>query len=251
MKKVFASVLVVAMGAGLFACGGMPGGECKFNKGQVADVQGSAKAFLDAAMDLKKTNDALEAEWSAEIKAMAGDLKVDPAGGEEGVLAKLNANVTELKAKGSCDIKFKADLDAAASGSADAKGAGAAGTGQPANASGTGDATGAAHADVKVDFDVKCKAEADVKATLDVTVASVKAHFPKLLGISIKYKEMLPKIKAVADQGSAVMGEVKSNLSALPEVKCAVEAVTGIKADARVSFSVHAEASAKGEAKAG
>ncbi|GAC1361854.1 MAG: hypothetical protein NVS3B10_15450 [Polyangiales bacterium] len=251
MKKVFASLIVVAMGTGLFACGGMPGGECKFNKGQVADVQGSAKAFLDAAMDLKKTNDALEAEWSAEIKAMAGDLKVDPAGGEEGVLAKLNANVTELKAKGQCDVTFKADLDAAASGSADAKGAGAAGTDQPATGSGSGSATGAAHADVKVDFDMKCKAEASVKADLDVTVATVKAHFPKLLGISIKYKDLLPKIKAVAEQGSAVMGEIKSNIMAVGEVKCAVEAVTGIKAEARVSFSVHAEASAKGEAKAG
>lgn len=250
MKKVFASLVVVGLAAGAFGCGGLPGMECKFNKGQIAEVQGSAKAFLDAAMDLKKTNDALEAEWSAEIKAMAGDLKVDPASGEEGVLAKLNANVSELKAKGQCTVEFSADLDAAASGSASGDAAGSADSSKGASGDSSGSATGSAHADVKVKFNLACKAEADVKATLDVTTATVTAHFPKLLGISVKYKDLLPKIKAVAEQGSAVMGEVKSN-QALPEVKCAVEAVTGIKADARVSFSVHAEASAKGEAKAG
>ena len=252
MKKVFASLVVVGLAAGAFGCGGgLPGMECKFNKGEVAQVQGSAKAFLDAAMDLKKTNDALQAEWDGEIKAMAGDLKVDPAGGEEGVLAKLNANVTELKAKGQCTVEFSADLDAAASGSASGDAAGSADSSKGASGDSNGSATGSAHANVNVKFNLACKAEADVKATLDVTTATVTAHFPKLLGISVKYKELLPKLKAVAEQGSQVMAEVKSNLQALPEVKCAVEAVTGIKAEAKVSFSVHAEASAKGEAKAG
>jgi hypothetical protein len=244
MKKVFASVLVLGALAG--GCKGLPGGDCKFNKGEVAQLEGSAKAFLDAAMELKKTNDALEAEWSAEIKAMAGELQVTTPD-EEAVLAKLSANVSELKAQGECTVTFDAKLDAAASGSASGEGKAATGEG----AAGSGEATGAAHADVQVDFKLDCKAEAKVKATLDVTTATVKAHFPKLLGISVKYKDLLPKVKAVAEQGSKVMGEVSSNLQALPEVKCAVEAVTGIKAEARVSFSVKAEASAKGEAKAG
>jgi hypothetical protein len=249
MTKAFASILVLGFGA--MALGGCPGGmlgECKFNKGEVsASIQGSAKACLDAAMDLKKTTDALEAEWSAEIKAMSAELKVDPAGGEEGVLAKLNANVTELKAKGQCEVTFSADLDAAASGSAEGSGSADSSKGSE----GSGKAAGSAHADVKVDFKLVCKAEADVKATLDVTTATVTTHFPKLLGIVVKYKEILPKVKATAEAGSAAMAEVKSNLQALPEVKCAVEAVTGIKAEARVSFSVKAEASAKGEAKSG
>jgi hypothetical protein len=254
MKKVFASLVVVGLTAGAFGCGGgLPGmGECKFNKGEVvAGLQGSAKAFIDSAMDLKKTNDALQAEWDGEIKAMAGDLKVDPAGGEEGVLAKLSANVSELKAKGQCTVEFSADLDAAASGSAEGSGSGSADSSKGASGDSSGSATGSAHADVKVKFNLACKAEADVKATLDVTTATVTAHFPKLLGISVKFKELLPKIKAVAEAGSNAMAEVKSNLQALPEVKCAVESVTGIKAEAKVSFSVKAEASAKGEAKSG
>jgi len=252
MKKVFASLVVVGLAAGAFGCGaGIPGASCKFNSGQVADVEGSAKDFLTAAMDLKKTNDALQADWDVEIKGMAGDLKVDPAGGEDAVLAKLNANVQDLKAKGQCTVEFSADLDAAASGSASGDAAGSADSSKGASGGGSGDATGSAHADVNVKFNLACKAEADVKAELDVTTATVTAHFPKLLGISVKYKALTPKIQAVADQGSKVMGEVSSNLKALPEVKCAVEAVTGIKAEAKVSFSVHAEASAKGEAKAG
>ena len=247
MKNVLVSVIALGLVAGAVGCSSIPGAQCKFNKGEVAQLEGSAKGFLDAAMDLKKTNDALQAEWDVEIKGMAGDLKVDPASGEEGVLAKLNANVSELKAKGQCTVDFKADLDAAAnaSGSGDAKASSDSGS------SSSGNASGAAHADVKVDFKMNCKAEADVKATLDVTTATVTAHFPKLLGISVKYKELLPKIQAVGEQGSKVMGEVSSNIQALPEVKCAVEAVTGIKAEAKVSFSVHAEASAKGEAKSG
>ena len=44
--------------------------------------------------------------------------------------------------------------------------------------------------------------------------------------------------------------EIK-DIKILPEIKCAAEAVTGIKAEARVSFSVKASASAKGEAKSG
>ena len=261
MKNVFASVLVLGViGSAVGCAGGMPGmGECKFNKGEVtASITGDAKAFLDAAMELKTTSDKLEAEWSAEIKAMAGELSVTTAD-ETGVLAKLNANVQELKAKGQCEVVFDANLDvgASASGSAEAKGEGkgAADSSKGAKGDAKGDAKADAkadaHANVDVKFDFKCKAEASVKATLDVTTATVKAHFPKLLGIVVSYKALLPKVKAVAESGSSVMANVKSNLAALPEVKCAVEAVTGIKAEARVDFSVKASASAKGEAKAG
>ncbi len=245
--KMFASVLALGV-VGIVATGckgGMPGMECKFNKGEVAaGAQGEVKGFLDAAMDLKKTADALEADWNAEIKAMAGELKVE--GGEEAVLAKISANISEAKAKGECTIEFKADLEASASGSADAKGS--AGTGEAAK--GDAKASGAAHADVKVDFKAVCKAEASVKATLDVTTATITTHFPKILGIVVSYKAILPKVQEVAGKAEGVL-KAATDPMILGEVKCAAEAVTGIKAEARVSFSVKAEASAKGEAKAG
>lgn len=249
MNKVFASVLALGIvSIAATGCkGGLPGMECKFNKGEVAaNAQGEVKAFLDAAMDLKKTADSLEAEWNAEITAMAGELKVDPAGGEEGVLAKINANITDAKAKGECTIDFKADVSGSASASGDAKGS--AGTGEAAK----GDASGKADAKVNVDvkFDAKCKAEASVKAELDVTTATIKAHFPKLLSISFTYKDLLPKVQEVAGKAEGVL-KAATDPMILSEVKCAAEAVTGIKAEARVSFSVKAEASAKGEAKAG
>lgn len=245
--KMFASVLALGvLGVVAGGCkGGLPGMECKFNKGEVAaGAQGEVKGFLDAAMDLKKTADALEADWSAEIKAMAGELKVDAT--EEAVLAKISANISEAKAKGECTIDFKADLEASASGSADAKGS--AGTGEAAK--GDAKASGAAHADVKVDFKATCKAEASVKATLDVTTATITAHFPKILGIVVSYKAILPKVQEVAGKAEGVL-KAATDPMILGEVKCAAEAVTGIKAEARVSFSVKAEASAKGEAKAG
>ncbi|GAC1351098.1 MAG: hypothetical protein NVS3B20_00220 [Polyangiales bacterium] len=248
MKKAFAIVLVLGVVGGSVACGGagVPGMSCKFKDGEVAaSVQGEAKTFVDSAMELKKTNDALEAEWSAEIKAMGGELKVENPN-EDNVLAKLNANVTEAKVQGQCDVMFDAKMDAAASGAADA--AGSAGTGEASKAHGS--ATGAAHANVDVKFEMKCKAEAKVKATVDVTVASVKAHFPKLLGISMKYKAIAPQVVATADAGTKMMGSVK-DMAVVPEIKCALEAMTGIKAQAKVDFSVHASASAKGEAKAG
>ena len=247
--KMFASVLALGV-VGILATGckgGLPGMECKFNKGEVAaGAQGEVKGFLDAAMDLKKTSDALEAEWNAEIKAMAGELKIEGAGGEEAVLAKISANISEAKAKGECTIDFKADLDASASASGDAKGS--AGTGEAAK--GDAKASGAAHADVKVDFKATCKAEASVKATLDVTTATITGHFPKLLGIVVSYKAILPKVQEVAGKAEGVL-KAATDPMILGEVKCAAEAVTGIKAEARVSFSVKAEASAKGEAKSG
>ncbi len=247
-KNAFASILVLGLGTAAVGCGGLPGMECKFAKGEVvAEASGDAKAFLSAAMDLKKAVDSLEADWSAEIKAIGGELQVDPASGEEGVLAKISANVSELKAEGQCTVAFKADLDAGASGSA----AGDAKASSDSGSSSSGGATGAAHADVKVDFKLDCKAEAKVKAKLDVTTAAITVHFPKLLGIVVSYKGLVEKIKAVGEQGSKVMGAVGSDIKMLSEVKCAVEATTGIKVDARVSFSVKAEASAKGEAKAG
>jgi len=246
MKKLVASVLVLGVVGAVAGCGGLPGMECKFAKGEVvAGAQGEAKAFLDTAMDLKKTADSLEAEWSAEFKAMAGELKVETPG-EEAVLAKINANVMELKAQGECAVTFEANMEASASGSADGKGS--AGTGE--KAAGSGSATGSAAASVDIKLDIKCKAEAKVKGTLEVTTATIKGHFPKVLGIVVKYKELLPKVKATAEAGSKLMGSIKDPMI-LPELKCAAEAVTGIKAEARVDISVKASASAKGEAKSG
>jgi hypothetical protein len=247
MSKVYASVLALGLiGVAATGCkGGMPGMECKFNKGEVAgNVQGEAKAFLDAAMDLKKTVEGLDAEWQAEIKATAAELKVEQAS-EDAVLAKITANVQELKAKGECTVDFSADLNASASGSADAKGSAGTGSG----AKGSGDAKGSASASVDVKLDIKCKAEASVKATLDVTTATIKGHFPKLLGITVKFKELVPKVTATVDAGTKVMGSIKDPMI-LPEIKCAVEAATGIKAsvDVKVDFQVKAQASAKGEA---
>jgi hypothetical protein len=246
--KMFASILALGV-VGVLATGckgGMPGMECKFNKGEVAaGAQGEVKGFLDAAMDLKKMADGLEAEWNAEIKAMAGELKVETPS-EEAVLAKLDANIKEAKAKGECTIEFKMDVSASASGSAEGKGS--AGTGEASK--GSGSATGAAKADVKVDFKAVCKAEASVKANLDITTATIKGHLPQLLSISFTYKDLLPKVQEVAAKAEGVL-KAATDPMILGEVKCAAEAVTGIKAEARVSFSVKAEASAKGEAKAG
>lgn len=249
MNKVFASVLALGiLSTAATGCKGLPGMECKFAKGEVvAGAQGEIKGFLDAAMDLKKAADALEAEWTAEITAMAGELKIEGAGGEEAVLAKINGNISEAKAKGECTVDFKLDVSGEASASGDAKGS--AGTGEAAK----GEAKADAKADVKVDlkFDVKCKAEGAFKANLDITTATVKAHLPKLIAVSVKYKNLIPMVKEVAAKGEGALKVAASAPMLLGEVKCAVEAVTGIKAEARVSFSVKAEASAKGEAKAG
>lgn len=247
MNKVFASVLALGvLGVAATGCkgAGIPGAECKFNKGEVAaSAQGDAKAFLDSAMELKKTTDALEAEWQAEIKATAGELKIEQAS-EDAVLAKVSANVQELKVKGECTIEFSADVNASASGSA--SGSGTAGTG---GNSGSGSAAGSASANVDVKFDAKCKASAKVQATLDVTTATIKGHFPKLFGISVRYKSILPKATETAEAGAKLTGSI-SDPMLLPEIKCAAEAATGIKAQAsvKVDFQVKASASAKGEA---
>jgi hypothetical protein len=248
MKNVFASVLALGvLGVVAGGCkGGMPGMECKFNKGEVAaNAQGEVKGFLDAAMELKKTADALEAEWNAEIKAMGGELKIESPT-EELVLAKIDANIKEAKAKGQCEVTFEANMEA--SGSASGSAEGKAATGEGAKGAGTGNASASATVDVK--FDVKCKAEASVKASLDVTTAVIKGHFPKVLGIVVSYKAILPKVKEVGGKAEGVL-KAASDPMILGEVKCAAEAVTGIKAEARVDFSVKASASAKGEAKAG
>lgn len=247
MKNVmFASVVALGILGAAGCKGGMPGMECKFNKGEVAaGAQGEVKAFLDASMDLKKMADGFEAEWNAEIKAMAGELQVETAS-DDAVLAKINANMQEAKAKGECTLEFKADVEASASGSASGEGKAATGEG----AAGSGAAEGSGKAKVNVNMNAKCKAEATVKATLDVTIASIKAHFPNLLGIAVGYKALLPKVKEVGAKAEGVL-KAASDPMILGEVKCAAEAVTGIKAEARVEFSVKAEASAKGEAKAG
>ncbi len=245
MNKVFASVLALGIASvAATGCKGLPGMECKFNKGEIAGgVQGEAKAFLDAAMDLKKTVESLDGEWQAEIKALAGELQIEQAS-EDAVLAKLNANVSKLKAEGKCEVTFDFKAEASASGSAE----GSAATGEGAS----GSATGAAAANVEVNFDLKCEAEAAVKADLDITVAAIKGHFPKLLGITLKFKDIVPKVGDVVAKAEGVITAVKDPMI-LPELKCAAEAMTGIKANLEVKaeFSVKAEASAKGEAKAG
>jgi hypothetical protein len=227
MTKVYASILALGLLSAV-GCKGLPGGECKFNKGEVSgSIQGDAKAFMDAALDLKKTADAMDAEWNAEIKATADELKVEAT--PDAVLAKVSANM-KAAVDAKCTIEFSADMNASASGSADAK--------------------GSATASVNVKFDVKCDAKVDaaIKGNVDVTVGAVKAHFPKLLGITIKAKDLLPKAQATVEAGSKVMGSIKDPMI-LPEIKCAVEATTGIKAsvDVKVSFQASASASAKGE----
>lgn len=247
MNKVVASVFALGLAGSVVGCGAVPGMDCKFNKGEVAaEVTGDAKAFVDASMDLKKTSDSLEEAFNAEIKLMAGELKVDAT--EEAVLGKISANVSELKAKGQCEVVFEAKLEAGASASGDASGKAATGEGAKGNASGKAEA----HASAEVKFDVKCKAEASVKANLDVTLPAIKVHFPKLLGVVISYKGIAPKVKATVETGNKLVSSV-SDIKVLPELKCAVAAATGIntKIEAKVSFSVKAEASAKGEAKAG
>ena len=243
MTKVYASILALGLLSAV-GCKGLPGGECKFNKGEVSgSIQGDAKAFMDAALDLKKTADAMDAEWNAEIKATADELKVEAT--PDAVLAKVSGSM-KAAVDAKCTVDFSADLSASASGSADAKGS--AGTGEAAK--GSGDAKGSATASVNVKFDVKCDAKVDaaIKGNVDVTVGAVKAHFPKLLGITIKAKDLLPKATATVEAGSKVIGSIKDPMI-LPEIKCAVEAATGIKAsvDVKVSFQASASASAKGE----
>ena len=245
MNKVIASVFALGLAGSAMGCGGLPGMDCKFNKGEIAaEIAGEAKDFVTASMDLKKSSDALDAAFDIEIKGMAGELKVDAT--EDAVFGKIAANVSELKAKGQCEVVFEAKMDAAASASGSAEGK--AGTGEGAKGSSSGSAS--ASVSVEIKFDVKCKAEASVKANLDVTVPTVKAHFPKLLGVVVSYKGMLPKIEKTVETGNKLVGSI-SDLKVLPEVKCAVGAVTGLKAkvDVKVSVSVKAEASAKGEAK--
>jgi carbon monoxide dehydrogenase subunit G len=249
MKSVLAASALVLAVAAVTGCGGIPGASCQFSKGQVAaDVTGDAKAFLDSAMTLKNTSDSMKADWDAEIKALAIDLKVEPK--EELVLAAVSVNVKELKAKAQCEVMFEAKIEANASASAsgDAK----AGTG---GNSAAGNAAASGNFSATVNFDLKCKvdlkANVELKAKLDITVPTVKAHFPKLLAISARAKDLAAQVKDVGEKGDAlVKGAGSLGLTALSEVKCAVSAMAAVHAqvDVQVSFSVKAEASAKGEA---
>jgi hypothetical protein len=251
MKKVLAASLLALGLVAINGCGAIPGSKCKFDGGEVnAEVTGDAHAFLDSAMTLKKTSDEMKADWDAEIKAMAGDLKVEAK--EEVVLLTVSANVKELRAKGQCDVTFEAKVEANASASAsgDAK----AGTG---GNSAAGNAAASGNVQASVTFDVKCKAkiEADValKAKMDVTLPTVRAHFPKLLAISARAKDVATQAADLSSKGSAMAQDAgKLGLQGASEVKCAVSALGGVKAqmDVQVSFSVKAEASAKGEGEA-
>jgi len=226
-------------------CNGLPipgMGDCKFKTGELAaELKGNAKAFVEATMEAQK----LQADWNAEMKAMAGALKVE--GGEEAVLAKLTANFESFKATGKCTFDFKADVDlkasleAAIGGSAGSDGA-------------SGDASGGADAAVSVNVTIepKCEAEADVKADLDLTVEAIKVHLPKLLGIAKGQIMFFGKVPKLIETGKGLVTELATDLTALPEVTCAVEELTGFKAnlEAKVDFSVKLEASASAEAKA-
>jgi hypothetical protein len=252
MKNLLAASALALVTVAATGCGaGIPGMSCQFDKGQVAgDVSGDAKAFLDSAMTLKNTSDSMKADWDAEIKALAVDLKVDPT--EAAVLGQVSVNVKELKAKAQCEVVFEAKVEASASASAagDAK----AGTG---GNSAAGNAAASGNFSATVTFDLKCKVDlkADValKAKLDVTLPTVRAHFPKLIAISARAKDLATQVADVTAKGDALAKNATSlGVSAANEVKCAVSAMAGVKAqvDVQVSFSVKAEASAKGEGEA-
>jgi hypothetical protein len=250
-KLLAASALALGMVALTGCPGGMPGASCQFSKGVVAsDVTGDAKAFLDSAMTLKNTSDSMKADWDAEIKALAGELKVDAT--EPAVLGQISVNVKELKAKAQCEVVFEAKVEASASASAsgDAK----AGTG---GNSAAGNAAASGNFQATVTFDLKCKVDlkADValKAKLDVTLPAVRMHFPKLIAISARAKDLATQVADVSAKGEALAKNATSlGLSAANEVNCAVSAMANVKAnvDVQVSFSVKAEASAKGEGEA-
>ncbi len=250
MKKLLAASALALGIVAINGCGaGLPGASCQFDKGQVAaDVSGDAKAFLDSAMTLKNTADSMKADWDAEITAMATELKVEPK--EDVVLATISANVKELKAKAQCDVIFdvKIEANAQASASGDAK----AGTGGNAAA---GHAAASGNFSATVNFDLKCKvdvkADAALKVKFEGTVPIVLSHFPKLLAISARAKDLATQVADVSAKGQALASNAASlGLSAANEVKCAVSAMANVKAqvNVQVSFSAHADASAKGEA---
>ncbi len=252
MKNLLAASALALVTVATVGCGaGIPGASCQFDKGVVAgDVSGDAKAFLDSAMTLKNTSDSMKADWDVEIKALAGELKVDAT--EPAVLGQISLNVKELKAKAQCEVVFEAKVEANASASAsgDAK----AGTG---GNSAAGNAAASGNVQATVTFDLKCKVDlkADValKAKLDVTLPAVRMHFPKLIAISARAKDVATQVADVTTKGNELMKSATSmGLSAANEVKCAVSAMAGVKAhlDVQVSFSVKAEASAKGEGEA-
>lgn len=220
-------------------CGKLPGvpgmGECKFSTGEIsADLQGDAKGFIEAVMEARK----LQMEWEAEMKAFAGALKVE--GGEEAVIGKLKATFQNAVVNGKCTIDFGIDLDLAAQVSAAADGGGA---------SGGADASGA----VNVTLEPKCEAEGDFKAELDGTIEAIKVHVPKLMGIAKSQVMFLTKLPELVQKGQGLVATVATDFKILPEVKCAIEELTGFKAnlDAKVDFSVSLKASASAEASAG
>ena len=101
----------------------------------------------------------------------------------------------------------------------------------------------------------KCEAEADVKAELDLTINAIKTHLPKLLAAAKGQIAFLAKVPELVKQGKGLVTTVATDFKVLPEVKCAVEELTGFKANlqAKVDFSVNvqASASAEGSAEAG
>jgi hypothetical protein len=242
--RSLAALVSVGSFAAMVGCGGgLPGMTCKFKQGEVvAAASGDAKVFLDKAMQLKKLADADDALWTAEIKAMGAELKIENPN-EENVFAKISANVQELKVKGQCEIAFEAkfEADAEAAGGAEA-GSGGASAGGAAHA----------HAEAEIKIEAKCKAEASVKGNVDVTIPTIKAHFPKLIAVARRADKLAIKAKEVAEAGAKMAADIK-DLSVANEVSCAGAALKEVQASFSVhaSFSVKAEASARGEAKAG
>lgn len=244
MKKAYAAILALGLATSAFGCKGLPGGECKmFAQGQLdPKIEGEAKAFVEFALKIKK----LQTEFNAEVTAMAGELKVEAT--PDAVLGKIQKTFASARAEGKCEIEFSADVDLKAA--FEAKASGKAGTGEGAKAE--GDAKGEASVSVNVKIEPKCSGEFAAKADLDLTVGTIKAHFPKLMATTKAYIDLMPEAIELAGKAEGVVKSVGTNLSALAEAKCAVEAVTGIKADVdvQVNFSVKAQASAKAEGSA-
>jgi hypothetical protein len=244
MSKMFASVLALGvLSTAATGCGGM--GQCKlFAAGQLdPSLQGEAKEFVEFGLKLKKAT----ADFNAEISLMAGELKVEAT--PDAVLKKIGDTFASARAEGKCEIELGLDVDLKANFEAAVTGKASSSEG----AAGKADAKGSASADVKVTVDAKCSADFKAKTDLDLVIGTVKGHFPKLAGTTKAYIELLPEAMKLAAKGEAVIKSVGTNFKVLAEAKCAVEAVTGVKADVevQVNFSVKAQASAKGEAKAG
>ncbi|MEI7894714.1 MAG: hypothetical protein WCI05_16580 [Myxococcales bacterium] len=64
MKKVFLAALVIGAASAISGCGMLGGvGQCKFAKGEVAaDLSADAKAFVEAAAEVRK----IQLDWETE-----------------------------------------------------------------------------------------------------------------------------------------------------------------------------------------